>query len=160
MAGAATSGVSDPEKTGLQELQTTQRLGHVARPQMDALYGRADVDLCLPAAAKEFRWCWMEAMTRGKIVLAPGDHGHSGDRHSLGKQDFSTHPGAAREDFVAKILFLERLMCREDRNAVSQLDWIRHAAQVQVLHNFNRTKNLRSFWRPVSTTDSQSTPPN
>ena len=36
-------------------------------------------------------------------------------------------------------------MCREDRIAVRRLDWIRHAAQVQVLHNFNRTKNLNQF---------------
>jgi hypothetical protein len=25
------------------------------------------------------------------------------------------------------------------------LDWIRHAAQEQVRHNFNRSKNLKSF---------------
>jgi hypothetical protein len=25
------------------------------------------------------------------------------------------------------------------------LDWIRHAARLQVLHNFNRTKNLTQF---------------
>jgi glycosyltransferase involved in cell wall biosynthesis len=61
-----------------------------------------------------------------------------------GKTGFLYAPGGL-PDFVAKILFLEKLMCREDRNAVSRLDWIRHAAQVQVLHNFNRTKNLNRF---------------
>jgi hypothetical protein len=36
-------------------------------------------------------------------------------------------------------------MCREDRSAVSRLDWIRHAAQMQVVHNFSRGKNLTRF---------------
>ena len=49
------------------------------------------------------------------------------------------------QDFVAKILFVERSMRGEDRSAVSRLDWIRHAAQMQVLHNFNRRKNLTPF---------------
>jgi glycosyltransferase involved in cell wall biosynthesis len=30
-------------------------------------------------------------------------------------------------------------------SAARQLDWIRHAARVQVWHNFNRGKNLESF---------------
>ena len=56
-----------------------------------------------------------------------------------GKTGFLYEPGAL-QDFVAKILFLERLMCREDRSAVSQLDWVRHAARTQVAHNFDRSK--------------------
>ncbi len=30
-------------------------------------------------------------------------------------------------------------------SAARQLDWVRHAARVQVRHNFNRRKNLKSF---------------
>ena len=46
---------------------------------------------------------------------------------------------------MEKILFLQEQMQGEDRNAVSRLDWIRHAARVQVLRNFNRGKNLTRF---------------
>jgi hypothetical protein len=33
-------------------------------------------------------------------------------------------------------------MCKEDRSAVSRLDWVRHAARVQVIHNFSRQKSV------------------
>ena len=117
-------------------------LGHAARPQMDALYGRADV-VVLTSRSEGIPLVLMEAMTRGRIVLAPAITGIP-EIVIPGKTGFLYSPGALR-DFVAKILFLEKLMCREDRNAVSRLDWIRHAAQVQVLHNFNRSKNLNQF---------------
>ena len=127
-------------KNRLQD-QTTL-LGHVARPQMDALYGRADV-VVLTSRSEGIPLVLMEAMMRGKIVLAPAITGIP-EIIIPGKTGFLYSPGAL-QDFVAKILFLEKLMCREDRNAVSRLDWIRHAAQVQILHNFNRTKNLGHF---------------
>ena len=117
-------------------------LGHVARAQMDALYGRADV-VVLTSRSEGIPLVLMEAMMRGKIVLAPAITGIP-EIVIPGKTGFLYAPGALR-DFVAKILFLEKRMCREDRNAVSRLDWIRHAAQVQVLHNFSRTKNLTHF---------------
>jgi hypothetical protein len=49
------------------------------------------------------------------------------------------------EDFVEKLVFLQRLVLSEDRFAVSHLDWIRHAARVQVLQNFNYMKQLSNF---------------
>jgi len=30
-------------------------------------------------------------------------------------------------------------------DSTKRLDWVRHAARVQVCHNFNREKNLQSF---------------
>jgi colanic acid/amylovoran biosynthesis glycosyltransferase len=138
-----------PERQRLESLIRKHRLqdqitlaGHVARAQMDALYGRADV-VVLTSRSEGIPLVLMEAMMRGRIVLAPAITGIP-EIVIPGKTGFLYAPGALR-DFVAKILFLEKRMCREDRNAVSRLDWIRHAAQVQVLHNFSRTKNLTHF---------------
>jgi len=116
--------------------------GHVPRPQMDALYGRADV-VVLTSRSEGIPLVLMEAMTRDRIVLAPAITGIP-EIVIPGKTGFLYAPGAL-QDFVAKILFLEKLMCREDRNAVSRLDWIRHAALVQVLHNFSRRQSLTHF---------------
>jgi len=138
-----------PERQRLEFLIRKNRLqdqinllGHVARTQMDALYGSADL-VVLTSRSEGIPLVLMEAMTRGRIVLAPAITGIP-EIVIPGKTGFLYAPGALR-DFVAKILFLEKLMCREDRNAVSRLDWIRHAAQVQVFHKFNRPKNLSHF---------------
>jgi colanic acid/amylovoran biosynthesis glycosyltransferase len=138
-----------PERERLEFLIRKHRLqdqitvpGHVPRRQMDSLYGRADV-VVLTSRSEGIPQVLMEAMMRGRIVLAPAITGIP-EIVIPGKTGFLYAPGAL-QDFVAKILFLEKLMCREDRNAVSRLDWIRHAAQVQILHNFNRTKNLSHF---------------
>ena len=138
-----------PERQRLEFLIRKNRLqdeitllGHMARPQMDALYGRADV-VALTSRSEGIPLVLMEAMMRGKIVLAPAITGIP-EIIIPGKTGFLYAPGAL-QDFVSKILFLEKQLGREERNAVSRLDWIRHAAQVQVLHNFNRTKNLNQF---------------
>jgi len=138
-----------PERKRLEFLIRKHRLqdhitlaGHVARAQMDALYGRADV-VVLTSRSEGIPLVLMEAMMRNRIVLAPAITGIP-EIVIPGKTGLLYAPGAL-QDFVAKILFLEKQMCREDRNAVSRLDWIRHAAQVQVLHNFSRTKNLSHF---------------
>lgn len=138
-----------PERQRLEFLIRKYRLqdqitlpGHVAGPQLDALYGRADV-VVLTSRSEGIPLVVMEAMMRGRIVLAPAITGIP-EIVIPGKTGFLYAPGAL-QDFVAKIFFLEKVMCREDRNAVSRLDWIRHAAQVQVLHNFSRRKNLTQF---------------
>ena len=105
-------------------------LGHVGQRQMDALYWRADV-VVLTSRSEGIPLVLMEAMARGRIVLAPAITGIP-EIVIPGKTGFLYAPGAL-QDFVAKILFLERSMCREDRSAVSRLDWVRHAAQIQVL---------------------------
>jgi len=117
-------------------------LGHVGQRPMEALYGRADVAV-LTSRSEGIPLVLMEAMVRGRIVLAPAITGVP-EIVIPGKTGFLYAPGAV-QDFVAKILFLERLMCREDRSAVSRLDWVRHAAQMQVLHNYSRGKNLTRF---------------
>ncbi len=117
-------------------------LGHVPRAQMDSLYRRADV-VVLTSRSEGIPLVLMEAMVRGRIVLAPAITGIP-EIVVAGKTGFLYAPGVL-EDFVTRIHFLRELMRGEERSAVSRLDWIRHAARVQVLHNFNRRKNLTRF---------------
>jgi colanic acid/amylovoran biosynthesis glycosyltransferase len=127
-------------KNRLQDRLTL--LGHVGRPQMDSLYRRADV-VVLTSRSEGIPLVLMEAMARGRIVLAPAITGIP-EIVIPGKTGFLYAPGEL-EDFVARIFFLQERMRAEDRYAMSRLDWIRHAARVQVLHNFSRRKNLTYF---------------
>jgi glycosyltransferase involved in cell wall biosynthesis len=116
--------------------------GHVSRQQLDSLYRRADV-VVLTSRSEGIPLVLMEAMARGKIVLAPAITGIP-ELVLPGKTGFLYLPGTMN-DFVARILFLEDQIRGEDGNAISRMDWIRHAARVQVVHNFNRKKNLARF---------------
>jgi glycosyltransferase involved in cell wall biosynthesis len=117
-------------------------LGHVSRQQLDSLYRRADI-VVLTSRSEGIPLVLMEAMARGKIVLAPAITGIP-ELVIPGKTGFLYLPGTIN-DFVAKILFLEEQIRGEDGNAISRMDWIRHAARVHVLHNFNHSKNLARF---------------
>jgi colanic acid/amylovoran biosynthesis glycosyltransferase len=128
------------QETRLQD--QIQLLGHVARPRMDSLYRRADV-VVLSSRSEGIPLVLMEAMGWGNIVLAPAITGIP-ELVIPGKTGFLYAPGVLR-DLVGKILLLQRLRYGEDGNAVSRLDWIRHAARLQVLHNFNGRKNLTCF---------------
>ncbi len=138
-----------PERQHLELLIREKRLedriallGHVPREQMYSLYRRADV-VVLTSRSEGIPLVLMEAMARGKIVLAPAITGipeivipgKTGFLYAAGKMD----------DFVARTLLLGELTRAEDGWGVSRLDWLRHAARVQVLHNFNRKKNLTRF---------------
>lgn len=138
-----------PERRRLASLIRQNRLrdrltllGHVPREQMDSLYRRADV-VVLTSRSEGIPLVLMEAMARGSIVLAPAITGIL-EIVVAGETGFLYAPGVL-EDFVRGILFLQELMCWEDRNAASRLSWIRHAARVQVLHNFSRRKSLTRF---------------
>jgi colanic acid/amylovoran biosynthesis glycosyltransferase len=138
-----------PERRRLELLIRENRLqrrltllGHVAYGQMDSLYRRADL-VVLTSRSEGIPLVLMEAMVRGKIVLAPAItgipemviHGQTGFLYASGNLP----------DFEAKILSLHKLMRGDERPAVSRLDWIRHAARVQVLHNFSRRRNSAQF---------------
>lgn len=127
-------------------------LGHVPREQIGLLYDRADV-VVLTSRSEGIPLVLMEAMARGKIVVAPAITGIP-ELVVSGKTGFLYEPGSQR-DFVDCLSFVHSLM-RAERgadlhhhphilSAPNQLDWVRHAARVQVHHNFNRKKNLESF---------------
>jgi glycosyltransferase involved in cell wall biosynthesis len=138
-----------PERQSLELLIRENRLqtrlallGYIARPQMDSLYHRADI-VVLTSRSEGIPLVLMEGMVRNKIVLAPAITGIP-EIVIPGKTGYLYRPGAL-DDFVEKILFLHRLLRRADSSAVCPLDWVRHAARVQVLHNFNRSRNLTLF---------------
>lgn len=126
-------------------------LGHIPRDQMASLYDRADV-VVLTSRSEGIPLVLMEAMASGKIVLAPAITGIP-ELIIAGQTGFLYEPGSM-SDFLARLLFLRSLVRREAgldhefqsvSGSVSQLDWVRHAARVQVRHNFNRKTNLESF---------------
>ncbi|MCU1299740.1 MAG: colanic acid biosynthesis glycosyltransferase WcaL [Candidatus Sulfotelmatobacter sp.] len=117
-------------------------LGHVPRQQMDSLYRRSDV-VVLTSRSEGIPLVLMEAMARGKITLAPAITGIP-ELVIPGKTGFLYTPGATN-DFVEKILSLAEQMRGVDRDVVSRLEWLRHAARAQVLHKFSRSKNLSRF---------------
>lgn len=138
-----------PEQQRLEALIRKKRLGervtllgYVSSHQMGSLYRRTDV-VVLTSRSEGLPLVLMEAMARGKIVLAPIITGIP-EIVIVGKTGFLYAPGSL-EDFVEKLLFLQRLILSQDRLAVSHLDWIRHAARVQVLQNFSRMKQLSNF---------------
>jgi glycosyltransferase involved in cell wall biosynthesis len=138
-----------PERRRLERLirecwlqDRVRLLGAVPRSAMDSLYRQANI-LVLTSRSEGIPLVLMEAMARGRIVLAPAITGIP-ELVIPGRTGFLYSPGAI-DELVGRIVFVEELMRAERRYAVSRLDWIRHAARVQVLHNFNRRKNLATF---------------
>jgi glycosyltransferase involved in cell wall biosynthesis len=146
-----------PERAHLKSLirkhkleERVTLLGHVARESMNSLYDRADVVL-LTSRSEGIPLVLIEAMARGKIVLAPAITGIP-ELVIAGKTGFLYQPGSLNA-FVDRLLFIRSLMLAElppDLRrafpaAAGQLDWMRHAARVQVRHNFNRKWNLEAF---------------
>ena len=117
-------------------------LGHVARSEIDALYWSADI-VVLTSLSEGIPLALMEAMVRGKIVLAPAITGIP-ELVIPGKTGFLYEAGDL-EDFIRRIRFLEALMRFKNRPWGNRLNWIRHAARVQVILNFNRQRNLNRF---------------
>jgi colanic acid/amylovoran biosynthesis glycosyltransferase len=141
------------QQGGLDERITL--LGHVPRQQMDSLYDRSDV-VVLTSRSEGIPLVLMEAMARGKVVLAPSITGIP-ELVIAGKTGFLYQPGSL-DDFVHRLLFIRSLIHISGRDsfypdpihaksipATCQLDWVRHAARAQVRHNFNRKKNLETF---------------
>ena len=71
---------------------------------------------------------------------------------TAGKTGFLYKPGSL-DDFVEQLLFIRSLIWdssgsvldRPKNDCDNRLEWIRHAARVQVRQNFNRVKNLELF---------------
>lgn len=125
-------------------------LGHIAREEISSLYDRADV-VVLTSRSEGIPLVLMEAMARGRIVVAPAITGIS-ELVIPGKTGFLYEAGSL-DDFVYRLLLIRGLTEAHDdpdlsphvRLAARQLDWVRHAARLHVLHNFDRSKNLTDF---------------
>jgi colanic acid/amylovoran biosynthesis glycosyltransferase len=133
-------------------------LGQVAREQMDSLYDRADV-VVLTSRSEGIPLVLMEAMARGKIVLAPAITGIP-ELVVHRKTGFLYEPGSM-EDFIEWLLFIHSLLQAKSQadhsnhpqperhplfsSAAKHLDWVKHAARVQVSRNFHRVTNLELF---------------
>lgn len=159
-----------PERRNLESLirecgleKRVKLLGHVPRERMDSLYDRADV-VVLTSRSEGIPLVLMEAMAREKIVLAPAITGIP-ELVIAGRTGFLYEAGSL-ESFVDRLLFIRSLMIPSrlrtpdhpdpdnihlgnipsaPYSAPLQLDWVRHAARVQVRDNFNRGRNLESF---------------
>ncbi len=137
-------------KTGLEEKVTL--LGHVAREQMSSLYDRADI-VVLTSHSEGLPLVLMEAMGRGRIVLAPAITGIP--ELVIPRKTGFLYQAGVMDDFVDRILFVHSLIratanvdqrhLPHIRSAARLLEWVRHGAHTQVRCNFNRQTNLESF---------------
>jgi colanic acid/amylovoran biosynthesis glycosyltransferase len=141
-----------PERSHLQSLirdlglaSRVSLLGHVPHQQLNSLYDRADA-VVLTSVSEGIPLVLMEAMARGKIVVAPSITGIP-ELVIHGKTGFLYTPGSL-EDFVNQVVRIwseSRPQAARKNTTASSLDWIRHAAQLHVRQNFNRRKNLEAF---------------
>jgi colanic acid/amylovoran biosynthesis glycosyltransferase len=149
-----------PERRNLEALirhcdlgHRVRLLGHVPRERMDSFYDWADM-VVLTSRSEGIPLVLMEAMARGTIVLAPAITGIP-ELVLAGRTGFLYQPGSL-EGFVDRLLFIRSLMeasspardgeaLAAGRSGARQLEWVRHAARVQVRNNFNRRENLESF---------------
>jgi colanic acid/amylovoran biosynthesis glycosyltransferase len=129
--------------------QHVHLLGHVDRLRMGALYERADV-VVLTSRSEGIPLVLMEAMSHGKIVLAPAITGIP-ELVIAGKTGFLYERGSMN-DFLDQLRFIRSLMVYATAHDFGEgsvksrrLDWVRHAARLHVTQNFNRSKNLESF---------------
>ena len=138
-----------PERKALESLIREKRiegqvtlLGHIGAANMNALYVRSDA-VVLTSRSEGIPLVLMEAMARGKPVLAPAITGIP-ELVIPGKTGFLYLAGDA-EDFVQKVFFLQQLIQKAHAAAIGRLDWVTHAARLQILHNFNREQNVWQF---------------
>lgn len=116
-------------------------LGHMNSREICDLYQRAEI-VVLTSRSEGIPLVLMEAMARGKLVLAPAITGIP-ELVIAGRTGFLYRP-AELTNLVETLVFLNQLM-RPRGAPFTRLDWIRHAARTHVLHNFNGRKNLELF---------------
>ena len=115
------------------ELEVTL-LGHLSQSQLDSRYRRADL-VVLTSRSEGIPLVLMEAMARGKPVLAPAITGVP-ELVADGRTGFLYRPGS-QEDFVAQIELIG--------STKSGLGPLCRAARLHVLDQFDRSKNLQAF---------------
>ena len=150
-----------PERHNLERLiqeygleERVRLLGHVPPERQDSLYRGVDV-VVLTSRSEGIPLVLMEAMARGKIVVAPAITGIP-ELVVAGQTGFLYEPGSV-EDFVTRILWLGAPMpvgrAAGDSPGVAgaskpdgiRLDGVRRQAREQVRLHFNRRKNLELF---------------
>ena len=115
------------------ELEVTL-LGHLSQPQLDVRYRNADL-VVLTSRSEGIPLVLMEAMARGKPVLAPAITGVP-ELVADGKTGFLYQSGS-QEDFTAQIELIG--------STRSGLGPLCRAARQHVLDHFDRRKNLQAF---------------
>jgi len=130
-----------PERAALQRLTCELKLsadvrllGHCSGTELDDLYSISDV-VVLTSRSEGIPLVLMEAMARGKVVLAPGITGIP-ELVLDGKTGFLYKPSSL-DDFVAKVEMI--------RQSQSNLLTIRCAARQHVEQHFNQKKNVAAF---------------
>lgn len=156
-----------PERSRLESLirgfgleNRVTLLGHTSREETDSLYERADL-VVLTSRSEGIPLVLMEAMARGRLVLAPAITGIP-ELVIDGKTGFLYEAGSMT-DFLEQVTRICTLLGKppfpprtlaenpsassyvRPKESVNRLDWIRHAARVQICRNFNRQTNLQSF---------------
>jgi len=109
-------------------------LGHVPHEELDAHYALADI-VVLTSRSEGIPLVLMEAMMRGKVVLAPDITGIP-ELVENGRTGFLYQPNSL-DQFVAQI---ERLQL-----AAPSLHLVRIQARAHVLAHFERSTNLEMF---------------
>jgi colanic acid/amylovoran biosynthesis glycosyltransferase len=130
-----------PERTSIETLIGELNLqgqvglaGHLSAQQLDAFYASADL-VVITSRSEGIPLVLMEAMVRGKPVLAPAITGIP-ELVIDGQNGFLYSPGSL-DDFVARVQLINE--------SLATLGDLRRAAQRQVLQHFNRDKNLAAF---------------
>jgi len=117
------------------ELQSEVRLiGQIPREDMCDYYDSADL-VVITSRSEGIPLVLMEAMARGKLVLAPAITGIP-ELVSDGETGFLYCPGAL-QDFVARVETINR--------SRSSLGRVRRAARKHVIEHYNRQANLAAF---------------
>jgi colanic acid/amylovoran biosynthesis glycosyltransferase len=132
---------SGPERAALEKLICDFRLtkevtlaGHISREEMDGYYDNSDL-VVLTSRSEGIPLTLMEAMARGKIVLAPAITGIP-ELIASGETGFLYRLGSLRS-FVRSVETIARLL--------PHLNHIGRAARNKVEHDFNSDKTLASF---------------
>jgi colanic acid/amylovoran biosynthesis glycosyltransferase len=129
------------ERTQLEQLikdldleAEVELLGHLSRRQLDSYYALADV-VVLTSRSEGIPLVLMEAMARGKVVLAPNITGIP-ELVLNGKTGFLYRAGAL-DEFVSRVEMIQ--------GSSSALAPLCLAAQQHVCQYFDRDKNLAAF---------------
>jgi glycosyltransferase involved in cell wall biosynthesis len=130
-----------PERAALERLigelhlqDDITLLGHLCRAQLDSFYSACDL-VVLTSRSEGLPLVLMEAMSHGKLVLAPAITGIP-ELVIHGKTGF-LYRASSLDDFVAQVQIISA------RRPV--LAPLRRAARRYVLEHFNRERNLARF---------------